>query len=110
MIYTFLIVVFGWVLFDTNTLSDAWRFFKAMFGANGLGDGTAAYFIASNIVIFLICIFASTDIFGKFTVAFRKKKKKLYAGVTPAVTAVVLLLCTSYLVDATYNPFLYFRF
>lgn len=110
MIYTFLIVVFGWVLFDTNTLSDAWRFFKAMFGANGLGDGTAAYFIASNIVIFLICIFASTDIFGKFTAAFRKKKKKLYAGVTPAVTAVVLLLCTSYLVDATYNPFLYFRF
>lgn len=110
MLYTFLIVVFGWVLFDTNTLSDAWRFFKAMFGANGLGDGTAAYFIASNIVIFLICIFASTDIFGKFTAAFRKKKKKLYAGVTPAVTAVVLLLCTSYLVDATYNPFLYFRF
>lgn len=110
MIYTFLIVVFGWVLFDTNTLSDAWRFFKAMFGANGLGDGTAAYFIASNIVIFLICIFASTDIFGKFTAAFRKKKRKLYAGVTPAVTAVVLLLCTSYLVDATYNPFLYFRF
>lgn len=110
MLYTFLIVVFGWVLFDTNTLSDAWRFFKAMFGANGLGDGTAAYFIASNIVIFLLCIFASTDIFGKFTAAFRKKKRKLYAGVTPAVTAAVLLLCTSYLVDATYNPFLYFRF
>lgn len=110
MIYTFLIVVFGWVLFDTNTLSDAWRFFKAMFGANGLGDGTAAYFIASNIVIFLLCIFASTDLFGKFTEFFQKKKRKLYACVTPAVTAVVLLLCTSYLVDATYNPFLYFRF
>lgn len=110
MLYTFLIVVFGWVLFDTNTLSDAWRFFKAMFGANGLGDGTAAYFIASNIVIFLLCIFASTDLFGKFTEFFQKKKRKLYAGVTPAVTAVVLLLCTSYLVDATYNPFLYFRF
>lgn len=110
MLYTFLIVVFGWVLFDTNTLSDAWRFFKAMFGANGLGDGTAAYFIASNIVIFLLCIFASTDLFGKFTEFFQKKKRKLYAGVTPAVTAAVLLLCTSYLVDATYNPFLYFRF
>lgn len=110
MLYTFLIVVFGWVLFDTNTLSDAWWFFKAMFGANGLGDGTAAYFIASNIVIFLLCIFASTDLFGKFTEFFQKKKRKLYAGVTPAVTAAVLLLCTSYLVDATYNPFLYFRF
>lgn len=109
-LYTFLIVVFGWVLFDTNTLSDAGRFFKAMFGGNGLGDSTAAYYMASNIVIFLLCIFASTDLFGKLTAAFKKKKGKLFAGVTPAVTAAVLLLCTSYLVDATYNPFLYFRF
>lgn len=109
-LYTFLIVVFGWVLFDTNTLSDAGRFFKAMFGGNGLGDSTAAYYMASNIVIFLLCVFASTDLFGKLTAAFKKKKGKLYAGVTPAVTAAVLLLCTSYLVDATYNPFLYFRF
>lgn len=109
-LYTFLIVVFGWVLFDTNTLSDAGQFFKAMFGGNGLGDSTAAYYMASNIVIFLLCIFASTDLFGKLAAAFKKKKGKLYAGVTPAVTAAVLLLCTSYLVDATYNPFLYFRF
>ncbi len=109
-LYTFLIVVFGWVLFDTNTLSEAGQFFKAMFGGNGLGDSTAAYFAASNIVIFLLCIFASTDLFGKFTAAFKKKKGRLYAGVTPVVTAAVLLLCTSYLVDATYNPFLYFRF
>ena len=110
MLYTFLIAVFGWVLFDTDTLADAGRFFKAMFGANGRGDGTAAYYWTSNIVIFLLCIFASTNLFGKLTAFFRKKKRKLYAYITPAVTAVVLLLCTSYLVDATYNPFLYFRF
>lgn len=110
MLYTFLIAVFGWVLFDTDTLADAGRFFKAMFGANGLGDGTAAYYWTSNVVIFLLCIFASTNLFGKFTAFFRKKKRKLYAYITPAVTAAVLLLCTSYLVDATYNPFLYFRF
>lgn len=109
-LYTFLIVVFGWVLFDTNTLSDAGRFFKAMFGGNGLGDSTASYYMTSNIVIFLLCIFASTDLFGKLTEIFKRKKGKLYAGVTPAVTAAMLLLCTSYLVDATYNPFLYFRF
>ncbi|MBD5145224.1 MAG: MBOAT family protein [Ruminococcus sp.] len=110
MLYTFLIAVFGWVLFDTDTLADAGRFIKAMLGANGLGDGTAAYYWTSNIVIFLLCIFASTNLFGKLTAFFRKKKRKLYAYITPAVTAVVLLLCTSYLVDATYNPFLYFRF
>ncbi len=110
-LYTFLIVVFGWVLFDTNTLSDAWRFIAAMFGANGsLGDGTASYLFVSNIVIFILCAFASTNLFGKFTDFFKKKKRKLFAYITPAAVACVLLLCTSYLVDATYNPFLYFRF
>jgi len=28
----------------------------------------------------------------------------------PVLIAAGLLLCTAYLVDATYNPFLYFRF
>ncbi len=110
-LYTFLIVVFGWVLFDTNTLSDAWGFMKAMFGAGGsLGDGTAAYLFTSNIVIILLCVFASTDLFGKFAVWLKKKRRKIFDCITPVVTACMLLLCTSYLVDATYNPFLYFRF
>lgn len=110
-LYTFLIAVFGWVLFDTDTLSGAGRFLGAMFVGNGVwGDSTAAYIFASNIVIFALCVFASTNLFGKFTAFFKKKKKRLYACITPAVMACVLLLCTSYLVDATYNPFLYFRF
>ncbi len=74
-LYTFLIVVFGWVLFDTNTLSDAGQFFKAMFGGNVLGDSTAAYYMASNIVIFLLCIFASTDL-RKAHSGFQKEKRQ----------------------------------
>ena len=40
----------------------------------------------------------------------KKKKEKLVTYATPVFMAAMLLLCTSYLVDATYNPFLYFRF
>ena len=109
--YTFLLVVFGWVLFDTDTLGGAMRFIKAMFGGNGaFFDSTASYMLFTNIVIFVVCIFASTDRFDKAVRVIRRKQEVLVDFVTPIVLAATLLLCTVYLVDATYNPFLYFRF
>lgn len=111
MSYTFLTAVFGWVLFDTDSLGGALRFFGAMFGAGGaLFDNMASYMLFTNIVIFLLCIAASTDRFGRAVKLMYRKLKKLMPYAAPAVLAAVLLLCTSYLVDATYNPFLYFRF
>lgn len=111
MAYTFLLVVFGWVLFDTDTLGSAWRFVRAMFGGNGVFfDSTASYMLFTNIVIFIVCIFASTDRFDKAVRAISRRREKLVAYAMPAVIAATQLLCTAYLVDATYNPFLYFRF
>ncbi|MCH5350280.1 MAG: MBOAT family protein [Oscillospiraceae bacterium] len=111
MLYTFLIAVFGWVLFDTDTLSDAGRYILAMFGGGGvLSDSTSAYIFSSNALIYLLCIFASTNLFRKFMAYFKKKEKQAYSYAVSVAVACVLLLCTSYLVDATYNPFLYFRF
>ena len=110
-LYTFVLVVFGWVLFDTNTLTDAWNYFKAMFGATGIAaDTTAQYLFASNIVVFAVCIFASTDCFTKLIDKLREKKEYIYKYAAPIVQLGVLVICTAYLVDATYNPFLYFRF
>lgn len=111
MLYTFVMVIFGWVLFDTNTLSDAWSFIGAMFGANGiLGDSTALYLLASNAVIFSACIFASTDIFTKLTDKLSNTKPVALKSVAIIAQLFVLINCTAYLVDASYNPFLYFRF
>lgn len=111
MLYTFVMVIFGWVLFDTNTLSDAWSYIGAMFGANGvLGDSTALYLLASNVVIFVVCIFASTDIFTKLTDKLSNTKPVALKSAAIIAQLLVLINCTAYLVDATYNPFLYFRF
>lgn len=111
MLYTFVMVIFGWVLFDTNTLSDAWSYIGAMFGANGvLGDSTALYLLASNAVIFVVCIFASTDIFTKLTDKLSNTKPVALKSAAIIAQMLVLINCTAYLVDASYNPFLYFRF
>lgn len=111
MIYTFLLVVFGWVLFDTETLPDAGRFIGAMFGAGGsFADSTSSYMFFTNIVIFILCAFASTDLFARLKIFARRHYKKACEYSYPVIIAATLLLCTSYLVNATYNPFLYFRF
>lgn len=110
-LYTFVLVILGWVLFDTNTLTDAGNFIAAMFGANGiLGDSTALYLLASNAVIFIICIFASTDVFSKLTDKLHQQRPLQLKIMAIAAQLFVLVNCTAYLVDASYNPFLYFRF
>ncbi|MGN1305190.1 MAG: MBOAT family O-acyltransferase [Oscillospiraceae bacterium] len=110
-LYTFILVVLGWVLFDTNTLADAGHYIAAMFGANGiLGDSTALYLLASNAVVFVLCIFASTDIFSKFTDKLQEQKPVQLKIAAIAAQLFILVNCTAYLVDASYNPFLYFRF
>ena len=111
MLYTFVMVLFGWVLFDTDTLADAGRYYAAMFGAGGsLVDSYARYTIASNAVMLVLCILISGGL-GSRLISFCEEKNKrasTVAGV--AVKIGGLLICTAYLVGATYNPFLYFRF
>lgn len=110
-LYTFLLVVFGWVLFDVNTLPQAFAYFKAMFGGAGVfADSTARYTLISNFTVFAVCIFASTDLYSKISEKLKSNKTKLAEYIAPALQIAMLLMCTAYLVDATYNPFLYFRF
>ena len=112
-IYTFLAVLFGWVLFDTNTLTDAARYLKAMFGGTGIGiDSLSLYQLSSYFIIMIICIFASTDLFKTFVNGIKEYKItfRAYKISLPIIQVVIMLLCTAYLVDSTYNPFLYFRF
>lgn len=111
VLYTFILVVFGWVLFDTTDLSSCFAYFKAMFGGNGiLFDEYSKYFISTNVIIFALCIFGSTDLFGRIIVWINKKHSTIISWATPFVQLILMLVCTSFLVNATYNPFLYFRF
>lgn len=111
MLYTFLAAVFGWVLFDTDTLSDAGRFFSAMFGGGGSAvDNTAKYLFTSNCTIFAVCILIAGGV-GDFIIKKAMERNKRGAMIAGSVLKIAgLLVCTAYLVGATYNPFLYFRF
>ncbi len=112
-VYAFLLVVFGWVLFETETLSDAASYFGAMFGAGeGIIDSLAIFELKNYLVLFILCAVGTTGFLGKVINRLHRNvtTSKLVYYATPVVQAVLLLMCTAYLVDATYNPFLYFRF
>lgn len=111
MLYTFVMVLFGWVLFDTDTLADAGRYYAAMFGAGGsLVDSYARYTIASNAVMLVLCILISGGLGSRLISFCEEKNKRASAVAGVAVKIGGLLICTAYLAGATYNPFLYFRF
>lgn len=111
--YTFFIVVIGWVLFDTANLSSAGEFYKAMFGGNGkLFDSIAFYELKNYALIFILCIIGSgnfmKNLYDKLKRGF--SMSKVLSNVMPLVQTAMMLICTAFLVDASYNPFLYFRF
>lgn len=110
--YSFLLVVFGWVLFEAESLTWARGFFGAMFGANraGLLDGHTLYLLASYGMAFALCIIAASNLPKRLYTRLGERFSITLPYSMPVVQLVVLLLCVAYLVDATYNPFLYFRF
>lgn len=110
-LYTFLLVVVGWVFFDIEGLGNAVNYLKAMFGATGtLIDDTSKYLFVTNVFIFIICALASTQVIKKLYEKLDEERGNILAYAMPVLQLGVMILCTAYLVNATYNPFLYFRF
>ena len=111
-IYTMLLVILGWVLFDTADLPTAGAYIAKMFGFGGGAfiDSTAMYQIATYGITFIICIIGCTNLPKLAVEALKKKSAVLvnYGGI--AVMTGMFIICAAYLVDQTYNPFLYFNF
>ena len=113
--YTMLLVVLGWAVFAFDSLGDGLQFIRALFGGYGqaLWDGGALYLLYTNIILFIIAAIGSTPLPGRL---WNRLDRRLEAHPVPlgalesALVASGLLLCVAFLVDASYNPFLYFRF
>ena len=104
-IYALFFIVVGWAIFAVDTgFGDLATYFGKLFIPQG---GTSAvYFIRNYGASLLLGIVCSTPLPGKFY-NYLKKKNTLMRIL---FLAVLLLLSVAYLVDSTYNPFIYFRF
>ena len=105
-IYTIVLVLISFVIFSVEDINSLFIFLKSMFGFNGLSfvNFDTMYYVKSFMILILISCLFSFPLFKKF------EDKKLYKKIEPIVCLILFILITSYLVDSTFNPFLYFRF
>lgn len=107
-IYTMVIVMIAWVLFANTDLSQAFHYLSMMFGnASSFFNNVTVYYLVNNFALIIVCILACTPIArSKYNFLLNEKCKWTY----PLLVGIILVICTAFIVDGTYNPFLYFRF
>ena len=108
--YSFLLVVFGWVLFEMETPALIGGFFGSMVGFGGFADKYSVYLLASYGLLMVLCMIASNNWVPRLVEMAGKKFPRVVSGCKPVYIVLALVFGTAFLVNSTYNPFLYFRF
>ena len=113
-VYVLLAVTLGFVLFDAASLKDALHQLGTLFGAgtaSGLGT-EAVYMLRSYGVVLALAVLGATPLPAMLWKKAQEAKSlaPVLTVAEPLCTLVLLALCTAFLVDGSFNPFLYFRF
>ncbi len=114
ILYNSLLVLVGWVLFALETPEQIWGYLKAMAGAGGVLDSQGLYLGRQYIVLFALAAVAATPLFTRLVKQLEHSGTGLGIGVyrlgEKVIPVILLILAVAGIVDASYNPFLYFRF
>lgn len=102
-VYSLLAIGFGWMLFAITDLKQLGVYISRLF--TGGISGNEPYYLRNYFVVLLLGCLLSTGFGNKVYEKIREKK-----GVTAVVLTGIMILCVAFLADASYNPFLYFRF
>ena len=113
-VYTLFFVTLGFVLFDADSAAQAVSRISAMLGAGGLplSSTQAVYYLKSYGPLLVLGILCATPLPKMIVAKLRKSKGAATAldVLEPLFVLIPLLLGTAFLVDGSFNPFLYFRF
>ena len=109
-LYFIFLILIGWLLFAFEDLSAGMLYAKSMFGMMGNDFYNQQFFydLYTNIILLSVCIIASTPIVKNL---YRKiVGNKFYSILVLIYLSLIMVMSTAYLVDNSFNPFLYFRF
>ncbi len=102
-IYSLFFIIIGWVIFvfeDKNSLS---LFLSKMFSVNNFIDREFLYYFKNFFIYILICILFSTPLMNNL-------KLKLPKFISNTFLILCFILSIAFIVNSSFNPFLYFRF
>ena len=97
----------SFVLFNASDLTQAAQDISGLFGGLPLATQESLYYLRSYAVVFAVSILGATPLVKNLAM---RVPEKVAAALEPLALVALLLTCTAYLVDGSFNPFLYFRF
>lgn len=113
-VYVMVIVLISFVLFNAADITEAGTYIASMFGLGDLAlvSKETVYYMRSYLVIFLVAMIGATPVPKKIVCKMQETKvgKTFLDVAEPIVLVILLMVVTAYLVDGSFNPFLYFRF
>ena len=105
--YTLVVVFVGWGVFAMEDLSVCGQYFRICFGGGALWSDTDGYYLMSYGLTLAILAMGSTHLVKN---TWNRLPERARDVLGPVLMLAGLVVCTAYLVDGSYNPFLYFRF
>ncbi|MBQ3150405.1 MAG: MBOAT family protein [Clostridia bacterium] len=109
-----LLVAISFVIFDSATLSEAVHSIGSLFGAGNLPFVTeeTLYYLRSFAVSLILGLIGATPVVRNAVNTLKKRTSvnRILNVVEPVLMVILLIAVTAYLVDGSFNPFLYFRF
>lgn len=105
--YILFLVMISFIIFNAADMKEALSYIGGLFGAGGIPAVTTEtmYYLKNYAVIIIIAIIGATPVVRNLA-----NKIKIVTFAEPVLLIIGLLVCTAYLVDGSFNPFLYFRF
>ena len=113
-IYVMFFVIISFVIFNAADMKEAVAYIGGMFGAGGIPfiSEEWLYYLRSYGVVLIVAIIGATPLVKKLILSIKKKStgEKIMNIAEPVMLVALMLVITAYLVDGSFNPFLYFRF
>ena len=112
-IYSQVIIIVSFLIFNASSLNEIIVSLKNMFFINDIAlyDKEVIYYLKSYLTLIIISVIAATPLFKILINKVNNTKFNIVINILePTVYIILLVLCTAFLVDASFNPFLYFRF
>ena len=112
--YLLVVVGISFVIFNATDMKEVFSYIGGMFGAGEvpLVSTEFFYYLKSFGVTLVIGLVGATPVVKKMIEAIKKNSvgSKVVAVLEPITLVALLVVMTAYLVDGSFNPFLYFRF
>ena len=112
-IYTITLVIISFVIFNSTSLNEVINSIKNMLFMNDLKfiNTETIFYLRNYLVILIIALVASTPVMKNIIAKAKNTKFKLVIDILePIYYLALLIIVTSFLIDSSFNPFLYFRF